>query len=264
MKQIYWIIGILIIILVLIFVLIKGTPGSDQTNTASSTPISTTENPPVQITPIMHATAILQWSGTTIYTDPTGGATAFQGKSQANIILVTDIHGDHLSTSTLNAVIGSSTLIVPQAVKDMLPANLRSRAKVLKNSETITEQGFQITGVPMYNLPEATSSPHVKGRGNGYLIEKDGYRVYIAGDTEGIPEMRTLTDIDMAFIPMNLPYTMSVEDAAAAVLAFRPKLVYPYHYRGQDGLSDVNKFKQLVNAGDPDIDVVLLNWYPQQ
>ena len=217
---------------------------------------------PVQIIPIEHATAVLRWGDTTIYTDPTGGKEAFAGQPAADIIVVTDIHGDHLSTSTLEAVVGGATLVVPQAVKDQLPGELASRARVLKNGETMTEKGFQILGVPMYNLPGSPNSNfHTKGRGNVYIIERDGFRVYIAGDTAGTPEMRALTNIDIALLPMNLPYTMSVEEAAEVTLAFNPKQVYPYHYRGQDGLADTNRFKTLVDAEDKNIEVVLLNWY---
>lgn len=229
------------------------------TNSSQITMASTTP----QIIPITHATAIIKWGDTAIYTDPTGGAEGFAGQSPADIVLVTDIHQDHFSTSTLQAVVGtSSSLIVPQAVADQLPENLVSRARVVKNGETIQEKGFSITGVPMYNVPESATAFHTKGRGNGYIVEKDGERVYIAGDTSATPEMKALTNIDIALVPMNLPYTMSVEEAAAGVVAFKPHHVYPYHYRGQNGLSDVNKFKELVNAGDPNIDVQLLNWYP--
>lgn len=217
------------------------------------------------ITPIMHATAVLAWGDTTIYTDPTGEAKAFAGQKPANIVVVTDIHGDHLSTSTLEGVVGENTaLIVPQAVKDLLPAELAAHATVLGNGDTIEEQGFSITAIPMYNIPVSPTAFHTKGRGNGYVIEKDDTRVYIAGDTSDTPEMDALKDIDIALLPMNLPYTMSVEDAAKATLAFKPAHVYPYHYRGPEGLADVNKFKSLVNAGDPNIDVVLLDWYPNQ
>ena len=115
----------------------------------------------------------------------------------------------------------------------------------------------------MYNLPTAANKDfHTKGRGNGYVIERSGKRVYIAGDTAGIPEMRALKNIDIALVPMNLPYTMDVAEAAEAVLAFKPKQVFPYHYRGPDGLADISKFKELVNASNPKIEVVLLNWYP--
>jgi L-ascorbate metabolism protein UlaG (beta-lactamase superfamily) len=122
--------------------------------------------------------------------------------------------------------------------------------------------GFKITGVPMYNLRVAATKFHTKGRGNGYVIEKNGMKVYFSEDTEDIPEMRQLKNIDKAFVCMNLPYTMTVESAADAVLAFKPKHVYPYHYRGVDGLSDVAKFKELVNKGTPAVEVVQLNWYP--
>jgi len=259
MKTLLWVIAIIIVIGGL-FYAFKGT---------TETPIGTTPTPvsvPVVVTPITHATAILSWAGSTIYTDPTGSTTPFAGRPSPDIIIVTDIHGDHLSTTTtLLALVGSSTsLIVPQAVENLLPASLASSSKVLANDQTITEKGFSITAVPMYNLPTpGTTTPvrHTKGRGNGYIIERDGYRVYIAGDTAGTPEMRALTDIDIAFVPMNLPFTMGVDEAADAVLDFKPARVYPYHYRGQDGLADVDRFKQLVNAGDPNIEVVLLNWY---
>ena len=217
----------------------------------------------VQIIPISHATAVLRWGDVVIYTDPTGGIEAFAGQPPADIVLVTDIHGDHLSTSTLTAVIGqATTLIVPQAVKDLLPENLASRAKVLANGETVADRELKILAMPMYNLPVAPER-HPQGRGNGYVIAGENFRVYVAGDTSGIPEMRALTGIDIALVPMNLPYTMGVEEAADAVLAFKPRQVYPYHYRGPDGLADVEKFKQLVNAGDPAIEVILANWYPQ-
>jgi L-ascorbate metabolism protein UlaG (beta-lactamase superfamily) len=91
-----------------------------------------------------------------------------------------------------------------------------------------------------------------------------GERIYFSGDTEDIPEMRSLKNIDKAFICMNLPYTMTEESAAAAVLEFKPKQVYPYHYRGRPDVSDVSKFKALVNAGDPKIEVMLLDWYPKE
>lgn len=220
------------------------------------------------VTPIAHATAVFTWGGEVIYMDPTGGTEAFAGQPAATLVLVTDIHGDHLSTSTLVRVVGTdATLIVPEAVKKILGMEsgieITAQAQVLGNGATTTAKGFSIEAVSMYNLPESEDSRHTKGRGNGYVIERDGYRVYVAGDTADIPEMRALKDIDVAFIPMNLPFTMDVKEAADAVLAFKPKQVYPYHYRGQGGLSDVNKFKELVNAGDPSIEVVQLNWYPE-
>jgi L-ascorbate metabolism protein UlaG (beta-lactamase superfamily) len=113
----------------------------------------------------------------------------------------------------------------------------------------------------MYNLPETADSRHTKGRGNGYVINIGGKNIYISGDTEDIPEMRALKNIDVAFVCMNLPYTMDINQAASAVLAFKPKIVYPYHYRGSGGLSDVAAFKKMVNEKDPKIDVRLAEWY---
>lgn len=223
-----------------------------------------TEINPVTVTPISHATMVLNIGGVNVYVDPVGGADAFVGQAPANIVLVTDIHGDHLSTSTLEAVVDAqTTLIVPQAVKDLLPEALARRAQVMANDEVATEQGLAITAVPMYNVPETDDSRHAKGRGNGYIVEVDDTRVYIAGDTGPIPEMKALTGIDVAFIPMNLPYTMGVEEAAQAVVAFAPAKVYPYHYRQPDGFADVEKFKSLVIAGNPNIVVELLPWYTQ-
>jgi L-ascorbate metabolism protein UlaG (beta-lactamase superfamily) len=220
-------------------------------------------NASFQVVPITHASVVLKWDNSVIYADPTGGATSYSGQPKPDIVVITDIHGDHLDPDTLSAVLGDATLIVPQAVRDMLPKDLAAKAQVLANGENTTVSDFNILAIPMYNLPESTDSRHTKGRGNGYVIEKDGRRVYIAGDTDGIPEMRALKNIDVAFVPMNPPFTMDVNEAADAVLAFKPKQVYPYHYRGQAGLSDTEKFKELVNAGDPNIEVTLLNWYPE-
>lgn len=219
----------------------------------------------IDIQPISHATAIIKWGDVVIYNDPTGGAAAFEGKDDPDFVLISDIHGDHMNAETLTALnLGNTQIIVPQAVKDELPEELQENLVVLNNGESREFQGFDIEAIPMYNLPEDKESRHPKGRGNGYLLEKDGQRLYIAGDTEGIDEMRKLQDIDIALIPMNLPYTMDVEQAADAVLAFKPKKVYPYHYRGQDGLADVERFRDLVTAGNKDIEVVLLEWYPNR
>ncbi len=113
----------------------------------------------------------------------------------------------------------------------------------------------------MYNLPETPDSRHTKGRGNGYVLDFGGKNVYISGDTEDIPEMRQLKNIDVAFVCMNQPYTMEVSQASDAVLDFKPKIVYPYHYRGQGGLSDVDAFKKSVVEGNKSIEVRLRNWY---
>jgi L-ascorbate metabolism protein UlaG (beta-lactamase superfamily) len=212
------------------------------------------------IQPITHATLVLSYQKKNIYIDPTGGAEAFKGLAAPDMILVTDIHGDHFDPKTIQAInTAKATLVVPQAVADKLPTEMdKQKVVILKNGDNKTLEGISITAIPMYNLPEAADAFHTKGRGNGYVLNIGGKNIYVSGDTEDIPEMRSLKDIDIAFVCMNLPYTMDVNQAAQGVLAFKPKVVYPYHYRGQD----VNTFKTLVNAGDKNIEVRLRNWYP--
>lgn len=224
-----------------------------------------TQQGPLVIQPVTHGALVLQFKGKTVYVDPYSGAASYEGIAKPDLILITDIHGDHLDNATLAALDTKGvTMVVPQAVADKLPAQYQQQLVVLKNGDKSNQQGIAITAMPMYNLPESADAMHPKGRGNGYLLEMGGKRVYISGDTEGIPEMRSLKNIDLAFVSMNLPYTMDVGQAAEAVLAFKPKVIYPYHYRGKDGLSDVDSFKQQVNAKNKQIDVRLKDWYPQQ
>ena len=218
----------------------------------------------IKVDPIGHATAILEWKGKTIYIDPNGGPKAFEGKKTADIVLITDIHEDHMNIDTLDSLDLSTTeMVVPQAVGERLPAEYTDRLIILNNGETKEVQGIPIEAIPMYNLRQEALKFHPKGRGNGYIITLGKERVYFSGDTEDIPEMRALKYIDKAFVCMNLPYTMTVESAADAVLEFKPKEVYPYHYRGANGFSDVNKFISIVSK-DPDIEIVQLDWYPEQ
>ena len=217
---------------------------------------------PLTVQPVQHASLILSVHGITVYADPSG-AENFKGQTAPDIILITDIHGDHFDIKTMEAVKKAGTLlVVPQVVADKLPASDKDHVIVLKNGDETSQSGISIRAIPMYNLPESPTAMHTKGRGNGYVLGIGGKLIYLSGDTQGIPEMRSLKNIDVAFICMNLPYTMDVKEAADAVLAFKPHIVYPYHYRGKDGLSDVNAFKSLVEAGDKNIDVRLRNWYP--
>jgi L-ascorbate metabolism protein UlaG (beta-lactamase superfamily) len=219
---------------------------------------------PLIIQPIQHASLILTVHGLTIYADPSNSDN-YKGLTPPDIILITDIHGDHFDIKTIDAIKKAGTLlIVPQVVADILPAADKEHLVVLKNGDQTMQSGISIRAIPMYNLPESPTAMHTKGRGNGYVLDIGGKLIYLSGDTQGIPEMRSLKNIDVAFICMNLPYTMDIKEAADAVLAFKPKIVYPYHYRGKDGLSDVNAFKNLVEAGDKNIEVRLRNWYPAQ
>jgi L-ascorbate metabolism protein UlaG (beta-lactamase superfamily) len=213
------------------------------------------------VRPIEHATFVLSGGGTTIYVDPVGGGEAFAGLSSPDLILITDIHGDHLDKPTIAAVAAEGTTVVaPRAVADRL-GEWGGTTKILANGETTEIDGVSIEAIPMYNLTPERSQFHPKGRGNGYVVTLAGQRIYISGDTEDIPEMRALEGIDVAFVCMNLPYTMDVDKAADAVLAFQPRVVFPYHYRGQGGLSDVERFRDLVSS-NPKIEVRLLDWYP--
>lgn len=215
------------------------------------------------IQPLLHATMALTWKNKTIYVDPQGGAKVFDGIAEPDLILITDIHGDHFNPETLLAINTAHAIIIaPQAVADKFPETLKSKLTVLNNGQIIHKLDVSIKAIPMYNLPESPDAKHTKGRGNGYVLTFGQTNLYISGDTAGIPEMRSLENIDVAFVCMNLPYTMDVVEASSAVLDFKPKVVYPYHYRGQNGLSDIEGFKKLVNDSNKNIEVRLRNWYP--
>lgn len=216
-----------------------------------------TQSGPLVIHPVNHASLILGWNGKTIYVDPVGGEKRFADLPKPDLILVTDIHGDHLHPDTLSAIATANTkLVAPAAVAEKLPEKLRGQTTTVANGEKKTIDGLTIEAVPMYNLTKERLQFHSKGRGNGYVLTLGGKRVYLSGDTEDIPEMRALKDIDVAFVCMNLPYTMTVDQAASAVKEFKPKIVYPYHYRG----SDTAKFKKLVGT-DTGVEVRLQDWY---
>lgn len=215
------------------------------------------EHGAIKIRPMNHATFEMEWNGKRILVDPVGGAGKF--KNTPDVILVTDIHGDHMNADTLKGVAKEQTkIIAPQAVADQLPGELKDKVVVVRNGEKKEVAGVSVEGIPMYNLTEERLKFHNKGRGNGYVATLGGKRIYISGDTEDIPEMRALKNIDVAFVCMNLPYTMTVDRAADAVKQFKPKIVYPYHYRG----SDTAKFKELV-GNDGGIEVRLRDWYRQ-
>jgi L-ascorbate metabolism protein UlaG (beta-lactamase superfamily) len=224
----------------------------------------------LEITPISHATMVLDWAGTIIYVDPVGGAEAFAGQAKPDVILITDIHGDHFNMETLGAVTAVGTgIIAPKAVAEKIDEEFQKFVTVLNNGNTTKIKGMDalsFEAIPMYNIRKEALQFHAKGRGNGYVIDDGNQRVYISGDTEDIPEMRTLKNIDVAFVCMNLPYTMTETSAASAVVDFKPKKVYPYHYRGTEGLSDVGRFKGLIKKSSAanEIEVVQLDWYPKQ
>ncbi|GAA4807040.1 hypothetical protein GCM10023231_40290 [Olivibacter ginsenosidimutans] len=216
----------------------------------------------ISVQPIEHAAFLLGWGDQHFLFDPSTDPEKLKNLPTPNLVFITDIHGDHFNISSLQHLdLSQATLIVPQVVADQLPDSLKAKARILKNGEQTKLAGIQIEAIPMYNLPESAEAFHTKGRGNGYVLTLGNKRVYVSGDTEDIPEMRNLKNIAIAFICMNMPYTMTEKQAAKAVLAFKPKIVYPYHYRGQNGKSDLKAFQQLVHAGDPAIKVIIRDWY---
>ena len=196
---------------------------------------------------------MIEAGGQVLYVDPAQGS--YDGRPAADIILITDIHGDHLAPDVINKLKKNGTVIIaPPAV-----AKTVTDATLMKNGDTKTIGAWKFEAVPMYNMkrgPAPGQLYHTKGRGNGSVITYGGKRFYFSGDTEAIPEMRALKNIDVAFVCMNLPYTMPPEEAAEAVKAFHPKIVYPYHSMG----SDLKVFENALNGTG--IDVRIRDWYP--
>lgn len=220
---------------------------------AASTDSISTAAGPVEITPVQHASLTLAANGKLLYIDPSP-AKLFVDRPKADLIIITDVHQDHLDPGAIKELSQSGTkVIAPAAVQKTVRT-----AQVLSNGQQTSWNGWTIEAVPMYNEkrgPAPGELFHPKGRGNGYVLTYGGKRFYISGDTENIPEMRALKNIDVAFVCMNLPYTMPVDEAAEAVKAFHPKIVYPYHYRGQD----TKQFAKLLEGSG--IEVRLRDWY---
>lgn len=221
---------------------------------------------PLVVHPIHHASLMLTWNGKHVLADPApvdGAKDAtppYRALPAPDVIVVTHIHGDHFNVPILEAVAGAATVILaPQNVYDAMPAGLKSKTKVMKNGDRLVADSIPVEAVPAYNTTPERMKFHPKGQGNGYILTVGGKRIYIAGDTEEAPELAHLADIDVAFIPMNLPFTETADAAAKWVTDFKPKIVYPYHYHNSDGtLSDLNKFRASV--GDAS-EVRLRDWY---
>ncbi|HEY4202496.1 MAG TPA: MBL fold metallo-hydrolase [Devosiaceae bacterium] len=207
------------------------------------------------IHPVNHASLYVGFGDQVLYFDPVGGPALYAGLPKPTAILITHPHGDHFDVPTLTALVADGvSLIAPQAVIDGLPAEMKAKATLMANGQSGAVNGLPVTAVAAYNITPDRLKFHPQGVGNGYVLTLGDKHVYVAGDTEDTPEMRALTGIDVAFLPMNLPYTMTEAQAADAVKAFKPKIVYPYHYMG----SDPKKFADLV--GDA-AEVRLVDWY---
>ncbi len=211
----------------------------------------------LKITPVTHGSVMLEWSAKVIHVDPWSQGD-YSGLPKADLILITDIHGDHMDPKAIASLKKEGTVIIaPEAV-----AKTVTEAKVLRNGEKTTVnlgKPLAVEAVPMYNLTRGPSPGqlyHTQGRGNGYVLDFGGKRVYFSGDTECVPEMKALRNVDIAFLCMNLPYTQTPQEAAECIKSFRPKIVYPYHYRGQDPQVFADALK-----GEKGIEVRLRDWY---
>ena len=201
--------------------------------------------------------------------DPVGGGKLYADLPKPDLVLLTHIHSDHFDPATLDAIVPAGdkpTIIAPASVAEKIPENLRGKTKVktLANGEKTEVVGIAIEAVPAYNTTPEKAKFHPKGRDNGYVLSMGGKKIYIAGDTEDTAEMRALKGIDVAFLPMNLPYTMTVQKAAEAIRQFKPKIVYPYHYRSSDGKkADLEELKQLVGH-DSGVEIRVREWYGER
>lgn len=200
----------------------------------------------LSITFLGHASLMFDFNGTIIYVDPVQQYANFDTMPKADLILITHNHSDHLDKGAIAKIQKKGTkFILNKASFDEL-----KEGTVLANGQSWEGLGIKVDAVPAYNTTPGHTQYHPKGRDNGYVLTLSGKRVYIAGDTEDIPEMANLKNIDIAFLPMNQPYTMTPEQVAHAVKMIKPKIVYPYHY----GDTDPNKLVALL-ADMPQVEV---------
>lgn len=180
-----------------------------------------------------HGSVMFTYKGKVVYADPVGQFADFSHMPKADLIVITHEHSDHLDTAAIaECRTGKTKIICTEACAPKIRGGI-----VMKNGETKVFDGIKIEAVPAYNLVHMRSpgAPfHAKGSGNGYVITLGAKRIYVAGDTENIPEMSDLRAIDCAFLPMNLPYTMTPEMVAEAAKRIKPKILYPYHFGRTD------------------------------
>jgi L-ascorbate metabolism protein UlaG (beta-lactamase superfamily) len=217
--------------------------------------VFTTSEGELTVHPVEHASLVLEWGDAVIYVDPVGGAALYEGLPAPTAILITHGHGDHFDVPTLEAIAGDAVLVTNTDVFDQLPETLKANATGMANGETGDIAGIPLRAIAAHNTTEDRMQYHPVGVGNGYVLSFGDTDVYIAGDTEPTEDMLALTDIDIAFLPMNLPYTMTPEQAVEAINTFKPAVVYPYHY----GDSDLSVLETGVEEGT---EVRILNWYP--
>ncbi len=224
------------------------TPSSAGGKTFERDTIKTTGGDLV-ITFIGHASLMMQYGGRIIHVDPWSRLADYASLPKADLVLITHEHGDHLDVQALDKIRTNSTKVV---LTEACVQKVKGGA-VMRNGDTREIDGVKIEAVPAYNLVHIRDDGtpfHQKGEGNGYILTFGRTRLYIAGDTENTPEMKALQNIDIAFLPMNLPYTMTPEMVADAAKAFKPRILYPYHY----GTTDPSKLVELLK-GEKGIEV---------
>ena len=202
-------------------------------NAAQKTDVFTTKSgKEVKITCIKHASMRIQYDGLEIQVDPVTDAvkpvTDYAVFPKANIILVTHEHHDHFDREAIGIL--RSSITCTYVTPSIYNHNFYSSTPLSNGDSVIFRQDIKIEAVPAYNTTEGREQFHPKGRDNGYVLTLDGLRIYIAGDTEDIPEMAALKDIDIAFLPCNQPYTMTIDQLVSAAKTIKPKVLFPYHY----------------------------------
>jgi L-ascorbate metabolism protein UlaG (beta-lactamase superfamily) len=202
----------------------------------------------LEVTLVGHGTLMFSFGGKVIHVDPWSRQADYTKMPKADIILVTHDHPDHLDLAAIKTLTrGNTQVVVNTAAADKVPGCI-----AMANGEVKTVQGLRVEAVPAYNIVNMRSPGqpfHPKGVGNGYLMTFGDKKIYVAGDTEDTPEMKALKGIYCAFLPMNLPYTMTPEMVADAAKAMRPAIVYPYHY----GETDTQQLVRLLAASGIDV-----------
>jgi len=187
----------------------------------------------LEITFIGHGSLMLKFGGKIIHVDPYSKLADYKTLPKADLIFLTHEHQDHLDPVALQQVTtAKTTVVLTEKCAEKLPGGI-----IMRNGDARNVEGLAVEAVPAYNIVHKRDNGqpfHPKGAGNGYVLTFAGKRIYIAGDTENVPEMKLLKGIDIAFLPMNLPYTMTPEMVAAAARAFHPRVLYPYHYGETD------------------------------
>jgi L-ascorbate metabolism protein UlaG (beta-lactamase superfamily) len=216
--------------------------------TAFETDVIPTSAGELAITFIGHASLMMAFNGKTIHIDPFSRLADYSSLPKADILFLTHEHGDHMDKDALAHVRTDKTVTVMNGncAKEL------TGGIVMRNGDAQTVEGIKVGAVPAYNLVHKRPDGgvfHPKGVGNGYVLGFGDTRVYIAADTENTPEMKSLKDIDIAFLPMNLPYTMTPEMVADAARAFRPRILYPYHFGG----TDTSKIVELLKGEDIEV-----------